>query len=33
MADGGLSHREADIARDLLPEIESRLAFLEEVGL
>ncbi|WP_127806869.1 excinuclease ABC subunit UvrA [Hydrogenophaga sp. NH-16] len=33
MADGGLSPREADIARDLLPEIESRLAFLEEVGL
>ncbi|WP_374412946.1 excinuclease ABC subunit UvrA [Hydrogenophaga sp.] len=33
MADGGLSAREADIARDLLPEIESRLAFLEEVGL
>ncbi len=33
MSDGGLSHREADIARDLLPEIESRLAFLEEVGL
>ena len=28
-----LSAREADIARDLLPEIESRLAFLEEVGL
>ena len=28
-----LSQREADIARDLLPEIESRLAFLEEVGL
>ncbi|MDQ7743725.1 excinuclease ABC subunit UvrA [Hydrogenophaga pseudoflava] len=33
MAEGGLSSREADIARDLLPEIESRLAFLEEVGL
>ncbi len=33
MSDGGLSQREADIARDLLPEIESRLAFLEEVGL
>ncbi|MFC7434998.1 excinuclease ABC subunit UvrA [Hydrogenophaga bisanensis] len=33
MADGGMSSREADIARDLLPEIESRLAFLEEVGL
>ena len=30
---GPLSAREADIARDLLPEIESRLAFLEEVGL
>ncbi|MDP3475139.1 excinuclease ABC subunit UvrA [Hydrogenophaga sp.] len=28
-----LTSREADIARDLLPEIESRLAFLEEVGL
>ncbi|AOW14792.1 excinuclease ABC subunit A [Hydrogenophaga crassostreae] len=28
-----LTQREADIARDLLPEIESRLAFLEEVGL
>ncbi|MCD6661899.1 MAG: excinuclease ABC subunit UvrA [Comamonas sp.] len=28
-----LTGREADIARDLLPEIESRLAFLEEVGL
>jgi excinuclease ABC subunit A len=28
-----LSQREADIARDLLPEIENRLAFLEEVGL
>ena len=33
MTQGGLSTREADIARDLLPEIESRLAFLEEVGL
>jgi excinuclease ABC subunit A len=33
MAEGGMSGREADIARDLLPEIESRLAFLEEVGL
>ncbi|WP_234266383.1 excinuclease ABC subunit UvrA [Hydrogenophaga sp. NFH-34] len=33
MATGGLASREADIARDLLPEIESRLAFLEEVGL
>jgi excinuclease ABC subunit A len=30
---GPLTQREADIARDLLPEIESRLAFLEEVGL
>jgi excinuclease ABC subunit A len=28
-----LTAREADIARDLLPEIEGRLAFLEEVGL
>ncbi|MCU0941435.1 MAG: excinuclease ABC subunit A, partial [Hydrogenophaga sp.] len=28
-----LTAREADIARDLLPEIESRLAFLEQVGL
>jgi excinuclease ABC subunit A len=28
-----LSVREAGIARDLLPEIEGRLAFLEEVGL
>jgi excinuclease ABC subunit A len=28
-----LTPREADIARDLLPEIEGRLAFLEEVGL
>jgi excinuclease ABC subunit A len=28
-----LSGREADIARDLLPEIQSRLEFLEEVGL
>jgi excinuclease ABC subunit A len=28
-----LSQREAEIARDLLPEIEGRLAFLEEVGL
>ena len=32
-AQGGLSQREADIARDLIPEIKSRLAFLEEVGL
>jgi len=30
---GGLTVREADIARDLLPEIQSRLEFLEEVGL
>jgi excinuclease ABC subunit A len=28
-----LQGRAADIARDLLPEIQSRLAFLEEVGL
>jgi excinuclease ABC subunit A len=28
-----LTQREQDIARDLLPEIESRLVFLEEVGL
>jgi len=28
-----LNQREADIARDLLPEIENRLAFLEDVGL
>ncbi|WP_287469177.1 excinuclease ABC subunit UvrA [Hydrogenophaga sp.] len=33
MQGAGLSGREADIARDLLPEIESRLAFLEQVGL
>lgn len=33
MSGNGLSGREADIARDLLPEIESRLAFLEQVGL
>ncbi len=32
-ASGGLTAREADIARDLLPEIQSRLEFLEEVGL
>ena len=32
-ASGGLTTREADIARDLLPEIQSRLEFLEEVGL
>jgi excinuclease ABC subunit A len=30
---GGLSQREADVARDLIPEIKSRLEFLEEVGL
>jgi excinuclease ABC subunit A len=30
---GGLTGREADIARDLLPEIQARLEFLEEVGL
>ena len=30
---GGLTQREADIAHDLLPEINSRLAFMEEVGL
>ncbi|MBT0569927.1 excinuclease ABC subunit UvrA [Curvibacter sp. CHRR-16] len=29
----GLTEREADIARDLLPEIQSRLEFLESVGL
>ncbi|WP_225780814.1 excinuclease ABC subunit UvrA [Xenophilus sp. Marseille-Q4582] len=28
-----MSGREADIARDLIPEIKSRLEFLEEVGL
>ena len=28
-----LTQREADIARDLIPEIKSRLLFLEEVGL
>ena len=33
MNDLALTAREADIARDLLPEIEGRLAFLEEVGL
>ncbi len=32
-AAGGMSSRETDIARDLIPEIKSRLAFLEEVGL
>ncbi len=31
--DGALSTREAGIARDLIPEIKSRLEFLEEVGL
>ena len=31
--DGGMSQRETDIARDLVPEIKSRLLFLEEVGL
>ena len=30
---GRLSTRESDIARDLIPEIQSRLEFLEEVGL
>ncbi|THT99635.1 excinuclease ABC subunit A [Lampropedia puyangensis] len=30
---GQMNSREADIARDLLPEIRSRLAFLEQVGL
>jgi excinuclease ABC subunit A len=30
---GRLSQREIDIARDLIPEIKSRLEFLEEVGL
>ena len=30
---GAISQREADIARDLIPEIRSRLEFLEEVGL
>ncbi len=32
-AAGGMSPREAVIARDLVPEIKSRLLFLEEVGL
>ena len=32
-ADNRLSQRENDIARDLVPEIRSRLLFLEEVGL
>lgn len=31
--EGGMTAREADIARDLVPEIQSRLEFLEEVGL
>ncbi len=30
---GGLKQRESDIARDLIPEIRSRLEFMEEVGL
>ena len=30
---GAISQRETDIARDLIPEIRSRLEFLEEVGL
>ena len=30
---GRLSQRETDIGRDLIPEIKSRLAFLEQVGL
>ncbi|MDH4479350.1 MAG: excinuclease ABC subunit A, partial [Rhodoferax sp.] len=30
---GALSQRQSDIARDLIPEIRSRLEFLEEVGL
>ena len=30
---GGLTQRESDIARDLIPEIKSRLEFMEEVGL
>ncbi|QDL36247.1 excinuclease ABC subunit UvrA [Rhodoferax sediminis] len=30
---GRMTQREKDIARDLLPEIKSRLEFLEEVGL
>jgi excinuclease ABC subunit A len=30
---GALSQRQTDIARDLIPEIKSRLEFLEEVGL
>jgi excinuclease ABC subunit A len=31
--EGAMTQREADIARDLVPEIKSRLEFLEEVGL
>ncbi len=31
--EGSMTAREADIARDLVPEIQSRLEFLEEVGL
>ena len=31
--EGGLTAREGGIARDLIPEIKSRLEFLEEVGL
>ncbi len=31
--EGRMSKRERDIARDLVPEIKSRLEFLEEVGL
>ncbi len=30
---GAMGQRETDIARDLVPEIQSRLEFLEEVGL
>ncbi|KAB2897573.1 MAG: excinuclease ABC subunit A, partial [Burkholderiaceae bacterium] len=33
LAQGAMTTREADIARDLIPEIQSRLEFLEEVGL
>ena len=33
MAGSGMSQRESDIAKDLLPEIKNRLAFLEQVGL
>jgi excinuclease ABC subunit A len=32
-ATGRMSQRESDIARDLVPEIKSRLEFLEQVGL